>query len=253
MMYAYPVGDIDIKHFNQPELDKMKLNRPYRLIEDEERIKSINQYLTKDIMKCKVLDIGCGAGTFLELCYNLGIDYCGIEPNIALYNYCVKHFPLLEKKLFNSTLKETSLELNNFDLIILNHILEHVENPLEFLVLCKDYLREGGAIYVEVPNETFVLTKVKLKKLLGVYSGVPTNIEHRSLFTSVTLKRIITKVGFKRYIGWQKSLWGNMNAIKIALGDRPIPSMIKIAIVFFRLTKFDLIMKQGLLVGVAFK
>ena len=41
---------------------------------------------------------------------------------------------------------------NNFDLITANHVVEHVEDPTEFIILLKKFLIDGGMLYIEVPS-----------------------------------------------------------------------------------------------------
>jgi 2-polyprenyl-3-methyl-5-hydroxy-6-metoxy-1,4-benzoquinol methylase len=40
----------------------------------------------------------------------------------------------------------------NFDLITANHVVEHVDHPVEFLMLLKQYLSETGLICIEMPS-----------------------------------------------------------------------------------------------------
>ena len=43
-------------------------------------------------------------------------------------------------------------DAGGFDLIRLNHVLEHLNDPVKYLAMIKDWLAPGGVIYVEVPN-----------------------------------------------------------------------------------------------------
>jgi SAM-dependent methyltransferase len=42
--------------------------------------------------------------------------------------------------------------LGRYDLVTFNKVLEHVENPVAMLVRSRDHVREGGLVYVEVPD-----------------------------------------------------------------------------------------------------
>lgn len=44
---------------------------------------------------------------------------------------------------------------NGYDLIFMNHVLEHVANPLEFVNSALATLREGGALYIETPHADY--------------------------------------------------------------------------------------------------
>ena len=52
-----------------------------------------------------------------------------------------------------------------FDLITLNKVLEHVENPVNFLKNSIKFLKKDGLIYIEVPD-----SKAKIK-LIGIRPG----------------------------------------------------------------------------------
>ena len=43
-------------------------------------------------------------------------------------------------------------ELGSFDLVTLNKVLEHVRGPITMLKRAHTLLREGGTVYVEVPD-----------------------------------------------------------------------------------------------------
>ena len=52
------------------------------------------------------------------------------------------------KNLSNKIFKQSK----KFDFISLNKVLEHIDNPLQFLKKIKNILRENGTIYIEVPH-----------------------------------------------------------------------------------------------------
>ena len=43
-----------------------------------------------------------------------------------------------------------------FDLIVMSHVLEHISNPINFLQKAFDKLRDGGAIFIEVPCRDYL-------------------------------------------------------------------------------------------------
>jgi 2-polyprenyl-3-methyl-5-hydroxy-6-metoxy-1,4-benzoquinol methylase len=253
MMHARPLKGIDIKTFNLSETNKLKSNLDCRLKQEEKRYKDISRCLGRDISSLRLLDVGCGTGTFLNYCAKQGVDYYGLEPDRELYDECINKHCLSRQKVLNNKLEDNKFSFNSFDIIVLNHVLEHTEKPLDFLRLCRKYLKEDGAVYLEVPNESFLMLKMGFRKILCMYSGTPTNIDHKSLFTQNTLKRIAEKTGFEELRIWQKSLWGDRNAIKIVTGKESIGPVLYIAAAFFKLTRLDLLLRQGTLVGLAFK
>lgn len=97
-----------------------------------------------------VLDLGCKEG---ELSYAIaqkaksvtGVDYDGISIEIAKNKF---QKPNLS---FENTEAIEFLSKNNthFEVLILSHILEHLDNPKEFLLSFKKYFKY---IFIEVPD-----------------------------------------------------------------------------------------------------
>ncbi len=94
----------------------------------------------------KLLDVGCGLGYMVKVAKDMGFDAYGIEMN--------PHPIPIGKKLFNINIEQKSLnEVNEkFDVIISNHVIEHVLSPKDFLSEMGERLNDGGHIYLGVPN-----------------------------------------------------------------------------------------------------
>jgi 2-polyprenyl-3-methyl-5-hydroxy-6-metoxy-1,4-benzoquinol methylase len=69
------------------------------------------------------------------------------------------------------------------DLITLVHVLEHVYNPKEMLLVLKQYLKSGGMLYIEVPD-------------FEVLTSHDYHIAHVWYFSEKTLSLLATSLGF---------------------------------------------------------
>ena len=74
--------------------------------------------------------------------------------------------------------------LKKVDAIIMSHVLEHIENPLEILSKLRDKIKDGGILAVQVPN----IDRNYID--LGVY-------DHVSHFSKETLKFISIESGWQ--------------------------------------------------------
>ena len=100
-----------------------------------------------------VLDVGAGSGEFAYLMGQLGKNVTGIEPNAGYAAYCRDALGL---DIQTAHLAPDLFEAGRFDLIRLNHVLEHLNDPVKYLSMIAAWLAPGGVLYVEVPNiETY--------------------------------------------------------------------------------------------------
>jgi len=105
----------------------------------------------------RVLDVGAGSGEFAFLMQSLGKQVVGIEPNAGYAAYCREDLGL---DVRTAHLAPDLFEPGSFDLIRLNHVLEHLNAPVAYLAMIATWLAPGGVLYVEVPNvETYAREK----------------------------------------------------------------------------------------------
>ena len=108
----------------------------------------INKYLNSK--ESKILEFGCGTGELLKVFHNNGYsNLLGIDESNAFdkikreYNINFKYGNIFSgKKEINDT----------FDLIILNHMLEHIYDIKEPIKNIKNFLNKEGYLYIEVPD-----------------------------------------------------------------------------------------------------
>lgn len=135
----------------------------------------------------RVLDVGCSNGVFLDLFREKGWQTWGVEPSGSGETARQKGYKILKTNFENAELPQ-----NYFDLALLNHTLEHMENPV--LVLKKAYkiLKKGGVVFVDVPNAGGLGSK-----LLGKYWPYKLPDEHKHQFTKESLSKVLKSAGFK--------------------------------------------------------
>lgn len=104
-----------------------------------------------------LLDVGAGSGEFAYLMTQRGKTVTGIEPNKGYAAYCRDDLGL---DVRTEHLAGNLFEAQSYDLIRLNHVLEHLNDPVRYLSMIGAWLRPGGVLYVEVPNiETYAREK----------------------------------------------------------------------------------------------
>ncbi len=93
-----------------------------------------------------VLDIGCGRGQLLSAFAQRGCEVCGLErPEFAEQGTppSFVHIGQLSDPTFTN---------HRFDIVVLWHVLEHMETITDLLRLVGEHLEEGGLLVLAVPN-----------------------------------------------------------------------------------------------------
>ena len=140
--------------------------------------------LKQKIAGKKVMDFGCGAGGFLELCEQTAASVAGIELEKRVLDYWSGKLNITTSPALNSS----------YDLITSFHVFEHLADPLADMRDLYNLLSPSGELVVEVPNANDALLKLydceEFKKFS--YWG-----QHLYLYNSSNLSRMASKVGFK--------------------------------------------------------
>ena len=98
----------------------------------------------------RVLDIGFGDGGFMLNAQDMGWDAVGIDADPCV----VSQARLIGLNVYLGRLEELPTDAGNFDAITLNHVIEHVHDPIGVLAQCYRLLNPGGMLWIETPNIT---------------------------------------------------------------------------------------------------
>lgn len=94
----------------------------------------------------RVLDVGCGDGSFLLLARSCGWDVMGVDPDPKAGSIR-RGFPVRQ-----GGIECLDGESDLFDAITLSHVLEHVHDPVAVLCRCHALLKPRGQLWMETPN-----------------------------------------------------------------------------------------------------
>lgn len=157
----------------------------------EERRRSF-QYLIEQIErrlpKGKLLDVGCGEGTLVDIAVKRGWEAEGIEPNKNFVKWAKKNYGV---KIKQGSVFNEKLEKNSYDAITLLDVIEHVPDPILFLKRCRELLKDGGYIVISTPNFGSLFSRIMKKNWFYILSI------HLFYFTPKTINMILKKSGFR--------------------------------------------------------
>lgn len=139
-----------------------------------------------------ILDVGCSIGCVLEAAKNKKIEHLGIDISEYAVNVCTN----LHLNASNYSLEELIAFGNKYDLIVMQHVLEHFKNPFLTLQLCNKLLRKSGVLIILVPNSKY-RNAVKFNSKHRFYSKSGVGSEHYVYFNYSNLSRVVHFSGYK--------------------------------------------------------
>lgn len=179
----YYISDEYISHTNKSHtlFDKVyQISRVYAL---KWKLSILNTYCSSSK---KLLDVGCGTGSFINYCAKQKWDVTGVEPSSIAQN----NIPTELRSHVKPDLHH--VEQNDFDAITLWHVLEHIPNLNDSLKLIESKLKSSGTLFIAVPNPESWDAK-KYKDLWAAYD-VPRHLWH---FSQKTMNSLMEKHNLK--------------------------------------------------------
>lgn len=160
-------------------------------IQEENLFKNIFSRRVKEISKFiksgKVLEIGCSTGLMLSLFKEKGFNVKGVEISKKAAEIGTG------RGIEIITVPFEKVRLNEkFDLIILNHTLEHLEEPLKVLEKAKSLLTPKGYLMIDLPNFDSPMAKFWKKRWAHLLPD-----EHLWHFTPKSFQILFKKLDFK--------------------------------------------------------
>ena len=135
----------------------------------------------------KILEVGCGTGSFLEVCNDRGFDIHGLDINEFGISEASKIIG--DSKLFCTTFECFDFD-EKFDAIFMFDYIEHVKNQEEVLKIAFDRLNDNGMLVLTTPSASSYSNKI-----MG--SRWPHYIEeHLSFFSTNALELLLAQVGY---------------------------------------------------------
>ena len=150
-------------------------------------IKPVIATSLKVIPHGKLLDVGCGSGSFLVLAKSLGMSCYGIEPGVFDVKFAKNH----NLNIFHGSLEQAKFSSNYFDCITLNHVFEHMNSPMKSLKELFRIIKPGGSVIIGVPQ-----SRSLAYLLFGKYWVQLDVPRHLFTFSVKTLKDYSKRTGF---------------------------------------------------------
>jgi len=127
----------------------------------------------------RLLDYGCGEGSLFVALREAGFEgqLYGVELN--------EQFARFAAEQGRATVGPRLSDFGALDAVVINHVLEHLPQPLRLLGELRTAMAPGGLLYVDVPDSLEYTTVGDL------------HIAHIVHFTEATLARLLQRGGFE--------------------------------------------------------
>lgn len=137
----------------------------------------------------KILDIGCGNGSFILAMQKHGYDVWGVELNPEAQKYTLLN---LKGRIFFQELKECKFPEKSFDIITMFQSLEHVADLGTLFAEIRRIIKDKGIFYICVPNADFFESR-----FFGHYYYNLEVPRHFYFFSQKILSKLLSKNGFE--------------------------------------------------------
>ena len=172
-------------YISHTDSKKSLFDKVYQAVKNttlKSKLRLINSFNTKSK---KILDVGAGTGDFLKVCKTNSWEIFGSEPDSGARNIAAKKGVNLEKDL-------SKFQNQQFDVITLWHVLEHVENLQEYITTLKSLLTENGRLIIAVPNFKSY-DAIKYKEFWAAFD-VPRHLWH---FSKTSISKLFSYENMK--------------------------------------------------------
>ncbi|MDD5650614.1 MAG: class I SAM-dependent methyltransferase [Candidatus Nanoarchaeia archaeon] len=146
-------------------------------------LKLIEKYSPKG----KILDVGTAGGSFLKVAKDNGWQVEGIEPNKWLCDWGNKNYGI---KIKQGTIFNHKFKKDEFDVVTLWDVLEHVTDPKKTLEEVNKIMKKNGLLVVNYPDIGSSVSKLMGKRWIFLLSV------HLFYFDKITIKKMLNTTGF---------------------------------------------------------
>jgi 2-polyprenyl-3-methyl-5-hydroxy-6-metoxy-1,4-benzoquinol methylase len=137
----------------------------------------------------RMLDIGFGSGSVMQVARSYGFEVYGIDSSMFQADRLWPHFG---KHIYRAFVEEDEIPWDSFDVVVMSHVLEHFAEPATVLREVWQKITPGGLLYIAVPD-----TDSMQFRLFGKNWDVINPLAHLQYFNQASLSRLLLDCGYK--------------------------------------------------------
>lgn len=148
--------------------------------------KGISTFSARRASPGKILDVGCSAGSFLDIARSSGWKTFGLELNRTEVEYTRKK----GHQVFAETIKKANLD-EKMDVVSLWDVFEHIKDGASFLRCANQLLDHGGGVFIQSPSSASLAARM-LQEKCNMFDG----LEHVNLYNQKNIADLASLTGF---------------------------------------------------------
>jgi 2-polyprenyl-3-methyl-5-hydroxy-6-metoxy-1,4-benzoquinol methylase len=165
--------------------------------------------------KIRILDLGCGNGSFGNVLNQLGYDVVGVEESESGIAIAQQQYPdckFIEASIYDLPYSQLKSE---FDVVISVEVIEHLFDPKQLVRSAEKCLKPGGSIILTTPYHGYWKNlALALSGKMDSHHTVLWDVGHIKFFSVPTLTKLLetegcTDIQFK-FAGRFPYLWKSM-------------------------------------------
>jgi len=183
---TFPLPDFSKERYVNYKMDFYLKNKKLFLSFMKEVLREVLRFKKRG----RLLEIGSGVGYFLELAKGRGFKIQGLELSKKAIQIINRN--LGEGVVKNCLLSEANFSSEYFDVVVINHVLEHILDLKPLLVEIRRILKKDGVLVIGSPNFNGVFAKLRASKWPGLQPD-----EHIWQFEPRTIIEILESENFQ--------------------------------------------------------
>ncbi len=148
------------------------------------------EYIERKFSPSKVLDVGCGQASMLAELARRGVNVMGVESNAAS-DWLLRNqsFEVIKYSRFTDLIDKENFGVQ--DVVVLWHVIEHLESPNETLLMLKRIMSKHSFLLISCPN--FDSLQAKIFRRFWFHLDVPRHVTH---YSKKSLSAQLNRLGF---------------------------------------------------------
>jgi len=160
-----------------------------------------------------IMDIGASGGAYMIGVSQFAKTVMGVEPNEEQRRKLSARY-----KMYASIEEAVKEQEGKIDTVTAWHVIEHVDDPIDFLQSLSELLTDNGRIYISTPNQREILMKL----LPDEFSPFFYRAWHSHYFTLSSIINCITLSGMSPLMVDARHSWGLSNCLGWMKEKKPV-------------------------------